>query len=829
MTLDGSQSNMHDDGSMASPAVLFAIGLLSAAALAYEILLIRLFAVVHWQHLVSTAISLALLGYGTSGTFLALFAERLKSNVVGAFVANAALFGVSAVASVATAQAIPLDPQALAWDLRQLAYLVATFLLLSIPFFAAANCIGLALWSFPRQVSKIYGIDLVGAGLGACLVPLALVWFSPEYAMASTAAGGMLAALAASLRARWRTLLVVSSCAAFGFNLWSFGVEFRPAVYKDLSRSLAVMGAEVDYDTSGNGGHVTVVHNRQVPMRLATGLSLNAQSLPPDQLGVFVDADLVGALGRFADDPQAGAYLEYVVSALPYALTEQPRVAVVGAGVGERVHQALQLGARHVTAIEPNPLLPRVACEQYAAWSGQACDPEKVTWVNQTARAIFAARHRTFDLVTIDIAADPSGIEALTSDHQLTREGMASAFSSLDEQGMLLITGPTRLPPRMSLKMLKTVRDMLSDTRLTPPSQHIAMLRGWQQFALLATKRPITEDDNTNIRDFAKARGFDLVWLPGITAQDANRFQRLRQAQYFLAARDALTASVPDHAPSGESRDIPFTAPASDDKPYPHRFTGWRSWYQTMRYGDQTQRATIDTGLQIGIVTLAAVSLIGVVLIVLPLALNCSVNNRASNRAGAMVATLLYFGVLGAAFIVIEITWIDQLQRFLGHPVYATSVVLGVFLVFAGLGSLWSSRVGSARPLRLVGLAAATIAALCAGYIAWVPDILLASGSAPFAARIAIAIAVLAPLAFAMGIPFPIGLRLLAGMRRNLVPWAWGINGCTSVIGAASVPLITMQVGFGGILSGAALCYLTLPIVGRRFIRVMHRPLDDAQ
>ncbi len=823
MTLDGSQTNTQDDISMASPAVLFAIGLLSAAALAYEILLIRLFAVVHWQHLVSTAISLALLGYGTSGTFLTLFAERLKSNVSEAFVVNAALFGVSAIVSVATAQSIPLDPQALAWDLRQLVYLIATFLLLSIPFFAAANCIGLALWSFPRQVSKIYGIDLIGAGLGACLVPLALVWFSPESAMATGATAGLMAALAASLRARRRSLLVATSCVAFALSLWSFGVEFRPAAYKDLSRSLAVMGAEVDYDVSGNGGRVTVVHNQQVPMRLATGLSLNAQSLPPEQLAVFVDADLVGALGRFDGDRQTGAYLEYVVSALPYVLTKQPRVAIVGAGVGERVHQALQLGARHVTAIEPNPLLPRVVCEQYADWSGRACDPEQVTWVKQTARTVFAVRHRSFDLVTIDIAADPSGIEALTPDHQLTREGIASTFGSLDQHGMLLITGPTRLPPRMALRMLQTVRDMLSDAGLTPPGEHIAMLRGWQQFALLAAKRPINKDDTTSIRTFAKTRGFDLVWLPGITEQDANRFQRLRQAQYFLAARDALTASVPDHAPSSDSRDMPLTAPASDDQPYPHRFTGWRSWFQTMRYGDQTQRAAIDTGLQIGIVTLAAVSLIGVVLIVLPLALNSSVNNRASTQAGAMAATLLYFGVLGAAFIIIEITWIDQLQRFLGHPVYATSVVLGVFLVFAGLGSLWSSRFGSAHPLRLVGLAAATIATLCAGYVAWIPDVLIASGSAPFVARIAIAIVMLAPLAFAMGIPFPVGLRLLGNIRHNLVPWAWGINGCTSVIGAASVPLITMQVGFSGILSGAALCYLSLPIVVRRFAQTAQR------
>ena len=158
--------------SPAAPAL--AVGLISAAALGYEILLLRIFAIVHWHHLVATAISLALLGFGASGTFIAVFRNALERRFAAVFVANAMLFGLSSLACPALGQRLPFDPQALSWEPAQLLYLAGTFLLLSVPFFAAANCVGLALTTYRDQIPRLYGYDLLGAGLGALLLLVAL-------------------------------------------------------------------------------------------------------------------------------------------------------------------------------------------------------------------------------------------------------------------------------------------------------------------------------------------------------------------------------------------------------------------------------------------------------------------------------------------------------------------------------------------------------------------------------------------------------------------------------------------------------------------------------
>ncbi len=144
-----------------------AIGFVSAGALAYEVLLTRLFSIVQWHHFAYMAISIALLGYGASGSFLALFQDRLRPRFNAVFTLMAALFGVSAVGGFALAERLPFNALAVIWEPRQLLYLVAYYLLFATPFFCAATCVGLAFAAFPNHIARVYRYDMVGAGLGA--------------------------------------------------------------------------------------------------------------------------------------------------------------------------------------------------------------------------------------------------------------------------------------------------------------------------------------------------------------------------------------------------------------------------------------------------------------------------------------------------------------------------------------------------------------------------------------------------------------------------------------------------------------------------------------
>ena len=180
---------------------------------------------------------------------------------------------------------------------------------------------------------------------------------------------------------------------------------------------------------------------------------------------------------------------------------------------------------------------------------------------------------------------------------------------------------------------------------------------------------------------------------------------------------------------------------------------------------------------------------------------------------GLRIKTLSYFALIGIAFLFIEIAWIQRLRLFLGHPVYATTAVLVAFLIFAGLGSLWSQRRPAAQSRWLLIGAVTAILLASLAYLFLMPSLLEAVSGLPLAGRAGVVLVLLAPLAFAMGIPFPSGLQRLGDASDGLIPWAWGINGVASVVSAASAPLLAMEIGFNGLIGVALVAYLLVPAI----------------
>lgn len=798
---------------------LTAIGLISAAALGYEILLTRVFAIVHWHHLVAIAISIALLGYGASGTFLTLLGPRLRPHFPGFFIGNALLFAISSLACLTFAQRVPLDPQALAWDSRQVIYLAGTFLVLAIPFFAAANCIGATLWQFRADIPRIYGFDLMGAGLGAFLPLAGLAFLDPADALFGIFVGGALVAVLAATTMRWHpgrlALLVV---ALTGVAWSSLRPDVEPAAYKDLARTLAVHGAAIDSESSGVDGVVSVVRNDEVPQRFAPGLSLNADRPPPKKLLVFLDGDAAGAIDVDHDTTGSDDEFAQLISALPFALRTAPRVAVINAGVGFSVQQAAALGATEITAIESNRQLYDLACKGSRNHDRASCDPSRVRWHIQAARAFLAAQAERFDLITLTAGADAGGIDALSIDYDLTVEALAAYLGHLDEGGLLAIEGPTRLPPRLAIRLLNTANSALLASGVKHPGRHIAMIRGWQRFLLVLSNVPMDAQDTTRVRGFANALGFDLVWLHDIRADEVNRFQVLNQPLFFTGAAQILDP----HRTGPEAQGRYRLEPVGDERPFPMLFTTWDGLWTSLARADPTGLAQLDSALLLSVVTLALVSAAAVILILLPLSW-IRPGDAETVSAGLRLRTLVYFSLIGLAFLFLEIAWIQRLQLFLGHPVYATTTVLAAFLVFAGLGSFWSQHRNNASEGRILKPAVLVILAFSLAYLLYLPGWLELLVGIPLTGRIALVLLLLAPLAFAMGVPFPVGLRHLGDAAPGLVPWAWGINGCASVVSAASATLLAAEIGFNGLILVAVICYLLLPAIGLQRVRAKAR------
>jgi hypothetical protein len=554
-------------------------------------------------------------------------------------------------------------------------------------------------------------------------------------------------------------------------------------------------------------GTLSVVRNDRVPIRTAPGLSLHATALPPRQLAVFVDGDNAGTLHASNTGDRSSAYLKDLISALPYQLLDAPRVVVLNAGAGLGVEQALSLGAASVNAIEPNPQLQELSCGRYRQLNSERCG-SRVNWQTQSARAFIAGNHDGFDLITLAVHADASGLDALKINFDLTREAIVSYLGRLTPGGLIAIEGPTRLPPRLSLRTIATASAALKQLGISEPGRHLAAIRGWQRFLLLVSRKPLDTVREDEIRAFAGSRGFDLIWLPNMKEAEANRYQRLNKPQYYLQA-----AAILDPEQGASDTDPRYRLrPASDDMPFPNRFTSWTEGWSALRHGDRAALSQLDTGLLVAAATLSVVTAGGILLIILPL-LWPGRTIRPRVPTGQGLRTLLYFVLIGVGFLFIEIAWIQRLQLFLGLPVYATTAVLVTFLVFAGLGSLWSQNRSSERAHRVLLSAVFAILLASLVYLLYMPTWLNAAAGLPLWTRGALVLVLLAPLAFAMGIPFPTGLRGLGHASPQLIPWAWAINGCASVISAASAPLLAMEIGFNGLIAIAVIAYLLLPLI----------------
>ena len=155
------------------------VALVSCAALAYELLLLRLFSIIQWHHFAYMVISLALIGLGASGTFLALMRDRLLPRIAQVYVTCLALFGPAAVGCYALAQQVGFNAEEIFWDLGQLLNLVIIYLLLAVPFFLSGCAIGIALMGWSENIPRLYSADLAGAGIGSLALMIALTVVFP--------------------------------------------------------------------------------------------------------------------------------------------------------------------------------------------------------------------------------------------------------------------------------------------------------------------------------------------------------------------------------------------------------------------------------------------------------------------------------------------------------------------------------------------------------------------------------------------------------------------------------------------------------------------------
>jgi hypothetical protein len=785
--------------------------LLSASALGYEILLTRLFAIVQWHHFAYMVISLALLGYGASGSFVSIARERLLPHFRAVYPACLAAFGITAVGCYLVAQQVPFHPDELLWTLDQAGRLLLIYLLLALPFFFAATGIALALVQHRSAVSQLYAMDLLGAAIGSLAVIALLFTVQPMTALRLLGAAALLAALVGGLECRsGRGAALVPLALLVGLlavpDSW---MRLAVSPYKGLSQALNIPSSRILAQRSGPLGQLTVVDSPAIPWRHAPGLSLLADSAPPRQLAVFTDGEGIMALNQHSDEPADLAYLDQLTSALPYHLGSPRRVLLLGAGTGIDLLQARYHQVSQVDAVELNPQLVELVQGRFGDFSGRPFSQPGVKLHVGEARGFVADSEDRWELIQIALldsfAASSAGLYALNESYLYTEQALAEYLAHLVPGGQLAITRWVKLPPRDNLKLLATAAAVLQRSGVPDPAQRLVMIRSWQTATLLIRNGPYGADDIARLREFCAARGFDLVYYPGMQREEANRHNILREPYFFDAAQALLLGE-------GERwlRDYKFDlTPATDDRPYFFHFFSWPLLPELLQLRGRGGTHLMDVGYLVLLVTLLQALLASTVLILLPLWLaRCRGGPPRVARHGR-TAVLLFFSAVGIGFLFLEIAFIQRFILFLHHPLYAVSVVLAGFLLFAGLGSGYSRRLAQAgRQAAGIRAAVAGIAILTLCYLVLLGPLFTLFGGLSLPLKVMLSLLLIAPLAFCMGMPFPLALGLLGRWAPSLLPWAWAVNGCASVVSAALATLLAIEFGFSLVLVVAVLMYL---------------------
>ncbi len=773
--------------------------LLSAAALAFEVNLSRLFSVAQFYHFAFMTVSLALLGFGASGTLLSL-APGLARRPASAAAALSAGFALSAVASYALTLLLPFDSFRVLLEPSQWAILALHYLALAVPFLCCGAVVGVWLAAWPESVGRTYAVNLGGSALGCLLAVATPALFGGEGVVLLAAALACLAALcfASSLPGRtWNVLLALlaAALALWGaFDLPSF-LEVRLSPYKGLSYALLYPDARLVWRGWNSISRVDVVEASAIRSLPGQGFACRGQ--PPPQRGLFVDGDDMSPITQVSRPADLAALTDCLLTALPYRLRPAAQALVVEPRGGFDLWVALAEGARTVTAVEANPLVVRAVREQ-EAWGGNVYSRPGISLFVEEGRAFLARPGPRYDLILFSLSTPyrpiTSGAYSLVEDNHNTVEGYVAALERLDEDGLLVVVRWLQTPPSESLRAFGLAVTALEQLGLDP-AQCLVALRSYNQMLILARRGPFTSQELQEVRAFAAARSFDLVYAPDIQPDEVNRYNVLPSPDYYLAFTGLLAAE--DRAAWWDKVAFDVTPP-TDDRPFFGHFFRWRQMGQVLAMAGHVWQPFGGAGYVVLLALLILATAAALVLILLPLA-GQRAARRAMGRKGLWRA-LLPFALLGLAYLLVEMPLLQRLILFLGSPTYAMATVLGALLLFSGLGSLFSSR------LRL-GTALAALAALLLAYTLGLP---LLSGpllGLPLPARLAMAILILAPLGTLMGVPFPACLARLQRESPALVGWAWGVNGALSVVASVLAATAALSWGFARVLLLGLACY----------------------
>ncbi len=765
--------------------IFLGIFLLTLAVLVLELSLTRLFSATMYYHFAFLAISLALFGSGASGVFIYIVQNRLKEAKTGRSLSIfSMLFAVSVLFALFIIFQFPLTLEDGNENYYRLAIIYAAT---SLPFFFAGCAVTLAIMRLANDISRLYLFDLAGAALGCLLlIPVLNTIGAINTVIAVAALGATAATLFSTSTAGHRPTVIL----AMLLTLVTVGIAvYNLTTHKiDIRKSKGMEETQILFSKWNSFSRITVDGDMN------------------KRIEIKIDADAATGIVPDGDKPELHQIEKTRIHSIAYHLKPNANVAIIGPGGGYDVATALVFNANRITAVEINPIIAQdvMLSEPFKSYSGNIYQHPKVNLVVDEGRSFIRRSEDRYDVLQATMvdtwAATAAGAFSLTENNLYTVEAFKDYARHLSDDGIFTMTRWYFEPPDQLLRLISLTRVMMQELGISNPERHIILLRDVAgsidrtPATFLFKRSEFTAAEVQQIEALAGANNFQILYTP--QTRPDNVFTQMITAPDPATVWNTFPTNI---------------QPTYDNNPF---------FFNSLRpanLGGAISSSYEWRKTNLGSFVLFALFVITTALVVLfilgPLVL---VRKRASGKGAGRLPFLFYFACLGGGFIIVEVAMIQKFILFLGHPVYALAVVLFSLLTFSAIGSYLSGRLAEYNLLPALTKLLLALVALVVVYILLLPPIFYGLVWLPLPARIVIAVILMAPLAIVMGMPMPIGIKLLAKRAPEIIPWAWGVNGAMSVMGSVSALVIALLTGFNqALLIGGALYLLAIFFITR--------------
>jgi len=775
------------------------IAFLSAALIGFQLELMQVLAIVQYHHFGYMIISIALLGFGASGTCIALFRSQLLHRFKSLLPLLMFCCSMTMALSLALSQNLisSFDICLLFVDFRQFISLVLSQLIYFLIFFPGALAIGLVFIHNSDTIGSLYFANMVGSGLGGIAVVAIMYLVLPQQLIVLTALlpwfGGLLVIRKATIPA---LVLAILCPAIIGISLY-FPLVIQPSQYKSISRTLDLPQAQI---TATRPSPLGLLQLAKAPaMRYASGLSLTYNQEVPTVNGIaFVNGEIYGPLHG-----NNTSFFKATTNALPYIIDHPQQVLHLQPGTGADIFEALAYQPQQITAVEPNKKIIELIQEQYGQNSPYSHTSVQFSILHP--RTWLSFDKNLYDLITVPTVGSfggSSGLFALREQYLLTIESFIDIWNHLDEEGLFRVSAWLDTPLRSPLRLAATIAETLEKTG-ADYHDHVVVIRSWDKITFLVKRSPLTDDDLDKITAFCKQYQFDRI-LP--TGSNLDKYHQSSVNDSAIPLIDAIFK--PEQRLRLYNEYNFKLKPVHDSSPFFSQFLRYGTITGLIKLFGQRTLPFLELGYFIVLVTLGQMIVAAVLLILLPL-----LRLGLPKKIGTGWWTIPYFAGLGLGYMFFEMALIHELVLYLGHPIFAVAMAIGCLLIFSGFGSLFSTAI-STRPGKVY--ASGLVGLLLLFYSSLLPLVLHQTIGLPMNIKIIISILIISIPAFIMGMPFPLGLQQVARQSKGQAAWGWGINGSVSVVSTGLATIIAVESGFPALLLIAAGAYGIAAIAARK-------------